>query len=342
MKIAIIAHSVYPIKEPYRGGLEKFIHVLATELSNKGIDVTLYGHEQTQEGPYTIKPFTKFEYKFDDNFEELNRDYKDLLSELKVNNYDLIHNNSLNNDILSLSKYATPVLTTIHVPPIDGFREAVYQNFCNPNAFTNIISYACLKDWTCLNSCKVIHNGINVSKWKANYPDTEREGAIWFGRICPEKGVERAIEAADRAKLPLIVAGPINNYEYFDYLQTTYKGKFNHIGLCNHDQLNRLISGSKVFIKAPIWKEPFGLVYLEALACGTPVATYSSDIAEELLTSTVSFKTKESPIHLAIGAQNAAKYIDNNTCRKYVADNFSTDKMVTSYINYYKEILCTK
>lgn len=334
MKIAILAHSIYPIKQPYQGGLEKFIHVLATELSNQGIDVTLYCHEGSQEGPYKKISFTNFNYKLNDDFTELNKDYTNLVSELKVNNYDLIHNNTISNEVLELTKYNTPVLTTIHVPPIDGFRQEVYKNFLNKNCYINHISEACLKSWNGFDWCKVIHNGIDVDKWNHNLG--ERYGAIWFGRICPEKGVEIAIKAANASKLDITIAGIINDEEYFKYLKSNYS--FTYTGLCNHKELNYLIATSKVFIKAPKWQEPFGLVYLESLACGTPVATVKSNIARELLNKDVAVITEADPKYLGQGALQATK-LNSNTCREYVKKNFDISTMVDNYIKYYLEIL---
>lgn len=336
MKIGIIAHSVFPIKQPYLGGLERFIHQLATKLADEGLDITLYCHKDSADGPYKKIVFTDFEYKFDNNYDSLNLDYLSLIEELKVNSYDLLHNNSLNSDILSLSKYNTPFLTTIHVPPIAGFEQSVYENFFNKNSFYNIISSSCLKSWGALDRCKVIHNGIDVNEWNHNLG--ERKGAIWFGRICPEKGVENSIVAAKEAGIHLTVAGIINNHDYFNRLKFFYKDYFTYIGLCNHQELNKLIATSKVFIKAPVWEEPFGLVYLESLACGTPIATYNSNIAKELLNNKVARISNSNPQSLSI-AINRAVNLNKEDCRLHVKENFSLSTMVNNYIEYYTEIL---
>lgn len=343
MKIAIVAHSVFPISQPYHGGLEKFIHTLACELSERGIQVDLYCNSRSSDGPYNKIPFTDFEYKWDNNFDSLNKDYKSLIEELKLcTDYDLIHNNSLNNDMLSLSEGATPLLTTIHVPPIEGFDQAIYNNFVNKNNYLSIVSNSCLKSWTALKECKVIHNAIHTNSWASNLSN-DREGAIWFGRICPEKGVERSIQAAIKAGLFIKIAGSINDNEYFNYLSRKYKGKFEHIGLCSHSELNNLIASSKVFIKAPIWEEPFGLVYLESLACGTPVATYNSNIANELLNNKVACISNTNIRSLSKSVLEAVETINPEDCIKYVKQNFDISYMVEQYLDYYKEIIkCTR
>lgn len=338
MKIAILAHSVYPISQPYRGGLEKFIHTLAEGLVKQGVDVTLFCHEDSMEGSYTKVPFTKFEYKLDNDFDELNRDYKTLTKELiGCKDFDLIHNNSLNTDLLSLSNEDTPLLTTLHVPAIEGFKQAVYANFFGKNNYLNIVSASCLKGWDALQECKVIHNCIDTSEWENKMG--KREGAIWFGRICPEKGVERSMQAAIAANLPIKIAGPINDQDYFNYLRVKYKNRFEHIGLCTHKELNKLIATSEVFIKAPTWEEPFGLVYLEALACGTPVATYNSNIANEILNNKVAAITDKNIKSLGEGAMYALGNITSKDCVNYVKENFDIGKMIQEYKDYYTEII---
>lgn len=341
MKIAIVAHSVFPLGQPYKGGLENFIHVLATRLADAGIDTTLYCHTDTPEGSYHKVAFTDFNYNFDNCFDSLNRDYSSLLKELSSSSssFDLIHNNSLNKDILKLSALKIPLLTTIHVPPIPHFKEAVYENFLNKNCFYNIVSHACLKSWTALSNCKVIHNGIDSSTWKIGRKEKKEKRAIWFGRICREKGVERAILASKRAGFHLVIAGIINDYDYYDYLERNYNSDFSYVGLCNHTKLNSLIKESQVFVNAPLWEEPFGLVYLESLASGTPIATYSSNISKELLNSSVAAITDNNIDALAEGITKAST-LDSLTCRKYVEEKFNIETMVHNYIQYYREILC--
>ena len=339
MKIAILAHSVFEIGEPYKGGLEKFIHKLATTLVKKGIDVTLFCNEKSSEGLYEKRIFTDFKYDYKGNYNSLNDDYKLLVSELKHSQeFDLIHNNSLNTDVLSLTKYNTPVLTTIHVPPILDFQNAILSNFTNCNNFINIVSSSCLKSWKQIDQCPVIHNGLDLSKW--DYKTSEKSGAVWFGRICPEKGVERAIQASIKAKMLLTISGNVHSTEYFNYLTKKYKNRFKYVGLSNTKELNTIIKNSKVFINAPVWKEPFGFVYLESLASGTPVATYTSDITKELLNSKVANITDTTINSLGLGAVNAYK-LSSEDCRAYVEKNFSLDKCVNQYIKLYKTI-CTK
>ena len=339
MKIAIVAHSVFEVSEPYKGGLEKFIHKLSNRLVENGIDVTLFCNSKTEDGLYKKVAFTDFDYKFDNQFDILNRDYKKLINYLANNKeFDLIHNNSLNNEMMQLSKGGTPVLTTIHIPAIGEFKKAVLKNIVNHNNYINIVSESCLKSWKGVTSCRVIHNGIEVDSWDSSCDN--RQGAIWFGRICPEKGVERSIQAAISARMPITIAGIVNNKEYFDYLNTKYKNKFTYVGLCNHKELNNLIKSSEVFIKAPVWEEPFGYVYLESLACGTPIATYDSFIANELLNSNVASITNTNIKSLGLGAIRSSG-LSPTDCVQHVKDNFSLDKTIEEYIKLYKEI-CTR
>ena len=339
MKIAIVAHSVFGVSEPYKGGLEKFIHKLANKLVEYGLDVTLFCNSKTEEGLYKKIAFTDFDYKFDNQFDSLNKDYKELINYLSTNKeFELIHNNSLNNNMMQLSKGGIPVLTTIHIPAMGEFKDAVFKNIVNHNNYINIVSASCLKSWKGIKSCRVIHNGIDVDLWDSSCDN--RQGAIWFGRVCPEKGVERSIQAAISASMPITIAGIINDQDYFNYLKNKYKHRFNYIGLCDHKKLNNLIKSSEVFIKAPVWEEPFGYVYLESLACGTPIVTYNSFIANEILNSKVASITNTNIKSLGLGAIRSSK-LSSNDCVEHVRNNFSLDKTVKEYIKLYKDI-CSK
>src|SRR3989442_15575316 len=160
----------------------------------------------------------------------------------------------------------------------------------------------------------------------------------------PEKGAHLAIEAAKRAKVPLILAGIIDchtkeSIEYFEGMIKPHIGteQITYIGPVNKRQRNKLLSRARGFLNPIKWEEPFGMVMIEAMAVGCPVISFARGAAPEII---VDGETGFLVPHLDEMVQALPKIdeIDRERARLHVERNFSATVMAQSYTRVYEQV----
>lgn len=352
MKIAVIAHLKFPIGEPFHGGLEMHTHALVQQLMERGHEVTLFALSDSDPDFDIIEPplnaidrmggIDLFEEEpgFGKHFVNTFHAYSSVMNALQQGAFDVVHNNSLHFLPLSLAHTLNcPMVTTLHCPPFASLRSGVI--LARPylgNHFVSV-SHNLARQWTDdITHCSVVHNGIAVDRWKfsaAGQPGT----AFWFGRFCPEKGPEYAIQAARRAGFRLRLAGSIYDREYFDRAiapeldeQIEYIGHLDHAGIC------REAGQAAVGLFTSVWEEPFGLVLPELLACGTPVVAFDSGAAAEVLDDTCGIVVPKYDVAAMADALPRACGISRQDCRRRAESAFSIDRMIDDYEVLYRRL----
>jgi glycosyltransferase involved in cell wall biosynthesis len=349
MKIAVIAHSHYPIAQPFAGGLEAHTYYLTLLLQQADHDVTLFA-AQRSDNKLFYKPFCR--PSAPEHFKPIAKvnqyretAYHNLISALKQGHFDVVHNNSLHYvPLYRVSELSIPMITVLHSPPfvpmLNGFRHAVQVPNHKTIAVSNTVARLWLKESLNCQST-VIYNGIDTKKWSPQSVE-ERDYIVWFGRITPEKGTHIAIEAAIKANTTLKLCGPITHKKYFEekisYLLKKYSEQIHYLGNLNDDILSKIVAGAKVFLCTPCWDEPFGLVAVEALACGTPIAGIKRGALPEILNNKTSVLVQEDCNALA-DAIKKAETLSREACRDYAVNNFSIEKMISQYIDVYENTL---
>ncbi|TWT68523.1 glycosyltransferase family 4 protein [Crateriforma conspicua] len=347
MKIGIIGHLKHPIAKPFAGGLETFTDSFVRSLAKRGHDVTLFASGDSDPilplvsiikratVPDSKRRLQRVHHEWIESVE--NEAYASLMAGLAASNFDVIHNHTLSPLPLAFaSTLPMPMITTLHTPPLPRMvDELAVRGSDNSGAFVNI-SNANAERWqSCISQQTIIYNGVDTSFWKKCHQPKQRR-AIWFGRILADKGPHHAIDAAHAAGLPIDIAGPVADSEYFDReiqprLQDTdcYHGHLTHEALCG------LISRSAVALVTPCWDEPFGLVVAEALACGTPVAGFARGALPELITPAVGRLAR--PGDSSDLARAALQCIDINglACRRIAQKRFGFQRMVDQYESLY-------
>jgi glycosyltransferase involved in cell wall biosynthesis len=186
----------------------------------------------------------------------------------------------------------------------------------------------------------VVHNGVELP---VVHLGAVGDHVVWTGRVVPEKGTHLAIDAARLAGRPIVLAGPVHDQGYFDAEIGPRLGTdARYVGHLCRDELAELVAGAAVALATPCWEEPFGLVVVEALAVGTPVAAFARGGIPELVTPEVGRLAPPGDV-LALGrAIGEAADLDRGTCRRHVEDHFSVASMVDRYEAIYREMACTR
>jgi len=337
LHIALIAPPFISVPPADYGGTELFVAQLAEGLVQKGVDVVVYCN-----GDSTVKAERRWRYQHAQW--PLKSDYYAWLKELDhtawavrdaTESCDFIHVQSPIG--LTCSQFTgKPFGCTLHGPHTPQLSE-MYRLY--PNAH-----YVCISNFQCsqekLLKKSIIPHGIDLSQY--SLVENKQQYLSFIGRIAPIKGTHIAIEVAKRAGIPLKIAGDIQPAfrDYFDAkIRPHLDGDLvEYIGLADLKAKNELLGNSLAMLFPIQWNEPFGLVMVEAMACGTPVIAMPGGSVPEVVKEGVSGHICRTVPQMVKRVKNLN--FDPASLRQYVTDNFSLDRMVSSYVELYQRA-CT-
>ena len=187
-----------------------------------------------------------------------------------------------------------------------------------------------------------IHHGIELESYR--YVRQKQQYLSFIGRIAPVKGTHLAIEVAKRTGIPLKIAGEVQpaHREYFESkIKPQIDGKLvQYVGPADLKSKNELLGNSMAMLFPIQWNEPFGLVMLEAMACGTPVLAIAGGSVSEVVRDGISGYVCRSVREIVNRLRSLS--IDPSTIRGYVEENFSIQKMVGEYVTLYRGLLTNR
>ena len=346
LRIAVLAHLHHPIRAPFAGGMESHTAHLVAGLASRGHSVRLFAKEGSDEfdvmANAELEPMLPESYVVrgypDDDLTNMQHQILDgamqsAIDRIHAGNFDVVINNSLS-PVPHEQLQDIPTFHILHTPPLPRIVRVLEQQG-NPHTrhLFATVSSSNARAWkTWIPQLHIIENGIDIASWSSARETSYRSGlASWSGRITPEKGPHIAITAARAAGMQLVMAGPIQDQEYFDKLiapgldeQIQYRG---HL---THTELSKMISMSEVFLSTPLWEEPFGLTTLEAMACGTPVAALPSGAMAGLIGPTGGAVAERCDTASLVEAIERARTLDRDAVFQRAA-GFSHDRMLDSY-----------
>ena len=340
MKIAVLGHRRFPIKEPFAGGIERFTHNIVTGLKEKGCQVTLFAHpESDRDLNLSLEPIldTSFCANAD---EESHEAYLNIMDYLSSQNFDIIHDNSLNYfPIILEDRLSTPLVTTLHTPPFSRLLSAIRYRERKQRGHYISISQFNADLWNLNNDrLEIIHNGVDTEVF--TYSPLHSNYAVWTGRIIPDKGTHLAIEAAQLAKIDLLIAGKIGDRAYFETKIQPHLGNgVEYLGHLAQQDLKSLLAGAAVTLSTPVWQEPFGLVVIESLACGTPVVAFDRGAMSEIIDCQTGVLVPPDNTEAMATGIKLAQGLSRYDCRKLVLERFSLEAMLNNYIRAFERII---
>jgi len=334
MKIALISPIAWRTPPVHYGPWENIASLLCEGLVKKGIDVTLFATKDSlTSGKLSAvceKGYEEAKYIDAKVWECLH------ISEVfeRADEFDLIHNNF---DFLPLSYsrlVKTPVLTTIH-----GFSSSkilpVYEKYNNKNNYYVSISNSDRSDK--LDYIDTVYHGINLEQF--TFKKEIGDYLLFLGRMHPDKGAKEAIQIAKASGKKLIMAGIIQDKDYFEQeISPNFGEDIIFVGSVGAKQRNKLLGEAYALLHPIFFAEPFGLSVIESMACGTPVVAFNKGSMPELIDSGKNGFIV-SDIKEAVTALKKIPEIDRQACRNAVEQKFTVEKMVDNYIKVYEQII---
>lgn len=334
MRIAMLAPISWRVPPRDYGPWESVVSLLTEGLIERGMDVTLFATADSltraRLAAVCPRPYSEDSTIDPKVWECLH------ISEVfeHAAEFDLIHNHF---DFLPLSYSGlvrTPVLTTIH-----GFSSRriwpVYEKY---NGRCHYVAISEADRHPGLDYIATIYHGIPLEEFTLRIdPD---DYLLFFGRIHPDKGAAEAIKVARRTGRRLLIAGIIQDQDYFDrQVAPLIDGeKIQFLGAAGPERRNELLGGALALLHLINFNEPFGLSMIEAMACGTPViACRRGSVPEIVRDGETGFIVDN--LDDAVAAVSSIEELDRRALRSHVEQRFSRERMVEDYITVYEKVL---
>ncbi|HWQ36641.1 MAG TPA: glycosyltransferase family 4 protein [Blastocatellia bacterium] len=334
MRIAMLAPVSWRVPPRHYGPWERVVSLLTEGLVARGVDVTLFATADsvTRARLAAVCPRP---YSEDPAIDARVWECLHISSVFeRAGEFDLIHNHF---DFLPLSYsglVSTPVLTTIH-----GFSSErivpVYEKY---NGKTYYVSISDADRRPQLDYVATIHHGIPPEEFTLR---RERgDYLLFFGRIHPDKGATEAIEVARRAGRRLVIAGIVQDQDYFRReIEPRIDGdRVRYVGSVGPEERDEVLGRADALLHLINFNEPFGLSLIEAMACGTPViARPRGSVPEVIRHGETGFIVQS--VDEAVAAVGQLGRISRARARRHVEENFSRERMVENYLRVYERVL---
>jgi glycosyltransferase involved in cell wall biosynthesis len=349
LRIALIASARFAIREPFAGGLEAHTWALARGLTRLGHEVTVFagagcdpelGARELTATPLRISAAARADVSMvAQTWLEEHHAYLELMLELGEHArrmFDVVHNNSLHHLPVAMARLlGVPVISTLHTPPTPWLESALLVGPC-PVVFTAVSTHTARAWRHVVPDVRVIRNGVDLDRWR---PGPGGGPLAWSGRLVPEKGADLAIRAARLAGMPLELAGPIGDREYFTTRIRPLLGRnVRYHGHLRQEELAALLGSASACLVTPRWDEPYGLVAVESLACGTPVCGFARGALPEVLNGRCAVLTRPDDVRQLARAIPAAVGLSRRHARAHAAAHCSQDRMIDTYQDLYREL----
>jgi len=338
MRIAQVSPLVETVPPESYGGTERIVSYLTEELVRLGHDVTLFASSGSKTTAKLV-PVSAQALRFDPSVRDpVSRMVVEIEEVLKrAKDFDLVHFHDGYLHFSLARRLKIPTVTTMHGRMDLPDLVPVFQEFRDMPLIS--ISDQQRAPFPLANWVATVYHGLPEQLYSFS---AEPEDYVAFvGRICREKRPDYAIEIAKQAGLRLKIAAKVDKVDE-SYFESEIKPLLDHpliefIGEVNEAEKNVLLGGARALLFPIDWPEPFGLVMIEALACGTPVIAFERGSVPEVLEhGKTGFIVGDVPE--AVAALSELDTIDRRTCRKEFETRYTCFQMAKNYLSVYSEL----
>ena len=335
MRIAVIAPPWVPVPPPKYGGTEAVVSLLVDGLVRRGVDVTLFASgdsETTARLVYVHATARSVEIG------QMASELEHVLACLeRADEFDLVHDHSGLLALSLASSVRTPVVHTAHGPML-GHSGVLYASAVrfNPEASLISLTYAQRKAAPHLPWIANCPNAIDVERFP--FRDGHDGYLAFLGRMSPEKGARAAVAIAREAGAELKIAAkcrePAERRYFAEHVEPYLGDGIEYVGELDHAEKGVLLRDARALLAPIDWEEPFGLVFAEAAACGTPVLATRRGSVPEVIVDGVTGVVRETPDEL-VSALPLVDRLDRVAIRRHAEEHFAPARMVDDYLGAY-------
>ena len=339
MRIAQVAPLIESVPPKHYGGTERIVSYLTEELVRAGHDVTLFASGDSVTSAELV-PVCRRSFR-------RNKRATDYLSRevllmdhvmQRAGEFDVIHFHTGCMHYLISRHLTVPHLTTLHgrLDTTDSLR--LYERFRDMPMVS--ISNSQRTPWPCANWQATIYHGL--PKHLFQFHPEPGNYLAFLGRASPEKRVDRAIEIAKRVGMPLKIAAKVDRADR-RYFKQEIEPLLNDpliewLGEISDKDKNQFLGNAYALLFPIDWPEPFGLVMIESMACGTPVIAYDCGSVPEVMEDGVTgFIVRD--LDGAVKGVNRIRDLNRSRCREVFDRRFAADRMASDYVDVYERLI---
>lgn len=337
MRIAITADPELPVPPQHYGGIERIIDLLARELVRRGHDVVLFAHPASASAGRLISYSGRSSAS---PFDTL-RNAATLTRYVLDRDFDIVHS-------FSRLQYLLPILP-LNVPKLMTYQRAITRRsvvlgngLAHGTLHFTAISRHMMKPVADIGIWHFVPNCASLERYRFAATVENDAPLMFLGRVEEIKGAHIAIEIARRTGLKLCIAGnvPADQVKYFETRVKPFIDGRNivYVGPVDDAQKNLLLGRARALLMPVLWDEPFGIVMVEAMACGTPVVGLDRGAVPEVVEDGVSgFVRKD--VDGLMEAVGRIDEVDRRRCRERVERQFSDAVVAEKYLAAYRAVI---
>jgi glycosyltransferase involved in cell wall biosynthesis len=336
LRVAMLAPPWIPVPAPAYGGIEEVVRLLCEGLVERGHRVTLFAPPRS-DSPAEVRAVLEDAHPQKMHDAGVEADHvAQAFAAIETDGYDVVHDHTSHVALAMADRLRVPLVHTLH-GAFDERERRFYGTHGHKATLVALSGHQREQVPAAAGDPVVVPNPLRVSEWP--FSADKEDFVLWIGRMSPDKGPHRAIAAARRAGVPLVLAGPIQpgQEQFFaEEVEPRLDGDaVRYVGEAGAADKRELYARARGFLMPIRWAEPFGLVMVEAMACGTPVIAFPEGAAPELVCDGRSgfVVDDEEAMAQAIGRLGE---IDPVECRAVTEERFGVDAVVERYEAVYR------